>query len=86
MARIDVTLSQELKAFVESEASRGGYNGASQYVEALLEELWRHTTLERLEAELVRRIDGPAPHELPDNFWEDMKARLRQRHPTGGRA
>ena len=84
MARIDVTLTEELKAFVDSEASRGGYGGAAQYVEALLDEMFKRTTKARLEAELARRIEGPPAEELPDQFWNDMKARLRERHAAGG--
>jgi len=86
VATIDVELKEELKAFVDSEAARSGFSSSAEYVGAVLEALWRESAKANLEAELIRRIDGPAAIEIGPAFWDGLKARLRRPRATGGRA
>ena len=79
MATIDVTVCDDLKAFVEVEARGGGYANSSEYVHDVLLTLWRHKTKAALESALIRRIDGAPAIELPPQFWNELKARVRQR-------
>ena len=83
MARIDLVLPDPLKDFVDAEATRAGYANAAQYVEAVLDALWRKTAKARLESELIRRIEGPPAIEISDQFWDDLKARVHRRHVAG---
>jgi len=34
-----------------------------------------------IEQEMIRRIEGPPALEVPEGFWDDLKARLRNRTP-----
>ena len=85
MARLDLVLPDPLKDFVDAEATRAGYANAAAYVEAVLDTLWRKTAKSRLELELIHRLDGPAAIEISDQFWDDLKARVRQRRKAGAR-
>lgn len=86
MATIDLELPEELRAFVDAQAQAGGYGNAADYVRELLNLIWRQQTGRELENELVRRLDGPAPIEIPPQFWDDLKARLRRRNSQGANA
>jgi antitoxin ParD1/3/4 len=86
MARLDVTLPEELKAFIDAEAAGGGYTNPSDYVRDVLLTIWRHKTNSALEAELVRRINGPPAIEVTPQFWEDLKERVRRRAAAGSRS
>ena len=86
MADLDVKLKDDLKTFVEQEAARHGYASPAEYVSAVLEAFRQESHKSALEAELVRRIEGPEAFELPSSFWDNLKSRLRQPRATGGRA
>lgn len=77
MASLDIQLQGDLKAFLDEEASRGGYTSTSDYVEALLKTFWQKSSLSAIEAELVRRIEEPPAVEIPEGFWNGLKAKLR---------
>jgi hypothetical protein len=86
MATLDVVLKEDLKAFLDSEAARTGYSSAAEYVGAVLETIWRESSRSAVEAELVRRVDGPPAAQLPPGFWDGMKSRLGQRRAASGLA
>ena len=77
MASLDVRIQDDLKAFLDEEASRGGYASTSEYIEAVLNTFWQNASVSAIEAELVRRIEGPPAVEIPDGFWDGLKAKLR---------
>ena len=79
MATIDLTVPDELKAFLDAEAAGGGYSTSSDYIRDVLLAIWREKSKSALESELVRRIEGEPAVELPQGFWDDLKARVRRR-------
>lgn len=84
MSKLELEVSEDVKAFVDLEAARAGYANAGEYVNAVLESLRRESAEARLESKLIARIEGPEPVQLPPAFWARLKARLRQ--PVGERA
>ena len=79
MATIDVTIPEDLKVFVDAQARGGGYANSAEYVQDVLLAFWRQKTDAALESELVRRVDGAPAIELAPQFWDELKARVRQR-------
>jgi len=77
MADLNLRLDEDLKAFLDEEASGGGYPSTSEYVEAVLRTFWQKAARAAIEAELVRRIEGPPAVEIPEGFWDGLKAKIR---------
>jgi len=79
MSRIDLTLPDDLKAFVDAETAARGFDGAGAYIQDVLCQLWRHKAKAALAAEIVAPTEsGPAVEATPE-FWAALLARLRQR-------
>ncbi|HEY8751747.1 MAG TPA: hypothetical protein VIM11_27450 [Tepidisphaeraceae bacterium] len=78
MTVINVRIKDELKAFLDEEATSEGFASTAEFVEALLTSFWRNAFESVVELELIRRIDGPQATEIPVDLWEKLKSRLRK--------
>ena len=59
MTTVNIQLPDSLKSYIETQAARRGYKGASEFVQALLE-AERHRELgDELEGLLLEASDGP---------------------------
>ena len=79
MSSIDVTLPDELKRFVETEAAAGGYESPGAYVQDVLRVVWRHKEKAGLESSLVSASSSEPTIEATPEFWNELKARVRRR-------
>ena len=67
MTKLDVSLTEDLKAFLEQQAAAGGYRSAAAYVEDVLRQLWKHKARGMLEAKVMEGINSGPPIEVtPD--------------------
>ena len=76
MTKLDVTLPDDLKEFVDAEASAGGYNNASAYVQDVLRALWKHKAREALETQVMEAVNSGPAIEVTPEFWQELKARV----------
>ncbi len=85
MTTINITLPDEMKTFVESEVSNGGYGGAGEYLHALIREQQKRRAREELEAKLLEGIQSGEATPMTPEDWKDLKqealARLANREP-----
>ena len=79
MRTIDVSLPDEVQAFVEAEAEQAGFDTASQYVEAVLKELWRGHSQSDIEPQLTEGFASGDAVEVTPEYWRSLKDRLRER-------
>ena len=79
MSSLQVTLPEELRKFVESEAAAGGFDSPGTYVQELLRAVWRHKEKTALEENLIAASEGGPPVQVTPEFWEELKARVRRR-------
>lgn len=79
MPTFDVSLPEELKPLIEAEAAAGGYENPSAYVQHVVREALRAQRMAELEARLVAAAESGPPIEVTPEFWDQMKARVRQR-------
>lgn len=79
MRTIDVSLPDEVQAFVETQAEHAGYETPGKYVEAVLRELWRGNAKSDIEQQLREGFASGDPIEVTPEFWKGLKDRLRAR-------
>src|SRR5947209_4259326 len=81
MAHLSISLPEALREFVDAQVARGGYETASEYLEALIGEAQRREAeQERLEELLVEGLDsGPGIAVTPE-YWQRLRAELLEQH------
>ena len=91
MQRLEITLPEELREFVEAEAARGGYERPRAYVESLLrraaeEHAAQSAESEQLEALLLEGLRSGPSTEMTAADWrsirDEVQARLAVRQPA----
>ena len=86
-ATLNVSLSEELREFIDDQIARGGYRTASEYLRELLREARKRAARERLEELLLEGLESGAGGEVTDEWLalrkEELRRRLREREGGG---
>ena len=72
MTTMNISLPEEMKAFIEAEIAREGFASASEYLRALIREAQKRKAKQELEAKLLEGLQGP-PSEMTRDDWESME-------------
>ncbi|HET6248939.1 MAG TPA: hypothetical protein VFE47_14680 [Tepidisphaeraceae bacterium] len=83
MTTLQISLPENLKYFVEDQATKSGYGSTSAYLEALLEEVRRAQSGVPIETSLLAGLDSGIPVEADDAYWTKFRARYRERLGRG---
>ncbi len=80
MATMNISVPDEMKAFVEAQMTREGYASASEYLRALIREAQRRQAKRALEAKFQEAMEsGPATPMTPDD-WQQLERNVWERH------
>jgi putative addiction module CopG family antidote len=79
MTTLNIPLSDDLKEFAETEASRSGYADVTEYVRALLRDARQRRDEAELEAALLAGLKSPASEVTADDF-DHMRQAFEARH------
>ncbi|HVP13351.1 MAG TPA: type II toxin-antitoxin system ParD family antitoxin [Phycisphaerae bacterium] len=79
MTTMNISLPDDLKAFVEKQVTTGGYGSVSEYVRELLRAAKKAEAQARLEALLLEGLNSGEPVEVTPEFWEDVRQRAREK-------
>jgi antitoxin ParD1/3/4 len=60
MTTMNISLPDEMKAFVESQMAQDGYASASEYLRALIRDDQKRRAKQALERKLLEGLQGPA--------------------------
>jgi antitoxin ParD1/3/4 len=60
MTTMNISLPDDMKAFVESRMANEGYASASEYLRALIREAQKRQAKQELEAKLLEGLQGPS--------------------------
>ncbi|HJX27951.1 MAG TPA: type II toxin-antitoxin system ParD family antitoxin [Thermoanaerobaculia bacterium] len=74
MTKLDISLPDRLKVFVEEQAATGGYGTAGEYIQALIREAWER---QDLEAKLLEALEEE-PSTMSEADWEGLRKRVAQ--------
>lgn len=79
MATMNVSLPDAMKAFVEDQAAKRGFETVSEYVRSILREVQeRHAERERINALLLEGLKGPF-EPMTDEDWEFIQSEAIRR-------
>lgn len=79
MTTMNISLPDEMRAFVEEQLKTGGYSTASEYVRELIRNAQKAKAEARLEALLLEGLDSGEPVEVTPEFWKERYAELERR-------
>ena len=79
MTTMNISLPDDLKAFIEQQVASGGYGSVSEYVRELLRAAKKAEAQARLEALLLEGLNSGEPVEITPEFWENIRRRARDR-------
>lgn len=83
MATMNVSLTDELMAFVEAQAALRGHASAVEYVQALIREAQKRTAKQELEANLREGMEsGPTTEMIPAD-WDELERQVWERRRVG---
>ena len=72
MATMNISLPDEMKAFIEARMAQEGYASASESLRTLIREEQRRRDREALEASLLEGLQGPVV-EMTHDDWESLR-------------
>jgi antitoxin ParD1/3/4 len=80
MVVVHISLSDEMKAFVEAQMVQEGYVSASEYLRALILEAQKRSAKQALEAKFREAHEsGPATQMTRDD-WDELERKVWERH------
>ncbi len=80
MTTINVSLPDDMKAFIETQMNREGYASASEYLRVLILDAQRRQARQELDARLLEGLQSPAS-EMTDGDWVSLRQRIYERSP-----
>jgi antitoxin ParD1/3/4 len=79
MTTMNISVPDEMKAFVEAQMSQEGYASASEYLRALIRDAQKRQAKQALEAKFREALEsGPATPMTPDD-WQQLERNVWER-------
>jgi antitoxin ParD1/3/4 len=72
MTTMNISLPDDLRAFIEAEITREGYASASEYLRDLIRDAQRRNAKRELEAKLAEGLQG-APTKMTREDWQAIE-------------
>jgi antitoxin ParD1/3/4 len=76
MTTMNISVPEEMKAFVEAQMSQEGYASASEYLRALIRDAQKRQAKQELEAKLLEGLQGPTV-QMTRNEWKSIEREAR---------
>jgi antitoxin ParD1/3/4 len=77
---LNISLPEQVQAFVEEQASVAGFNSVNEYVyHLILREKERIAQQKQIEALLLDGLESGEPIEATDDWWQQKRDRLVER-------
>ena len=80
MTTMNISLPEEMKAFIEAQMAQEGYASASEYLRFLIREAQRHQARQALDAKLLEGLQSPAS-DMTDADWAALRQRIYESSP-----
>ncbi|MBW4517549.1 MAG: type II toxin-antitoxin system ParD family antitoxin [Timaviella obliquedivisa GSE-PSE-MK23-08B] len=78
---LNMTLSDQILAFVEEQAAAAGFNTASEYIyQLILREQERLLQRKQVESMLLDGLESGELIEATDDWWEQKRTQLERMH------
>ena len=80
MMTMNISLSDEMKAFIEAQVAKEGYASVSEYLRAVIRDVQKRQAKQELEAKLLEGLQSPAS-EMTEADWSALRQRVLDRSP-----
>lgn len=79
MASLHISLSDEMRSFVDQQVRGGAYHNHSEYVRDLIRHDQQRKARERVDALLLEGLASGEPAPLTEGDWQEIRAEVRDR-------
>lgn len=79
MTTMNISLPDEMKAFVEEQMAREGYASASEYLRSLIREAQRRRAKQALEAKFREALESGPAEPMTREDWKELERRVWER-------
>jgi len=80
MTTMNISLPDEMKAFIEAQVAKEGYASVSEYLRAVIRDVQKRQAKQELEAKLLEGLQSPAS-EMTEADWSALRQRVLDRSP-----
>ena len=80
MMTMNISLPDEMKAFIEAQVAKEGYASVSEYLRAVIRDVQKRQAKQELEAKLLEGLQSPAS-EMTEADWTALRQRVLDRSP-----
>jgi antitoxin ParD1/3/4 len=77
MATMNVSLPDEMKAFVEAQAAKEGFGTTSEYLRSVIRDVQKRQAKQDLEAKLLEGLQSPAVP-MTREEWDSIEREARE--------
>lgn len=88
MAILNVSVPDQMKAYIDERLKEGDFSTTSEYVRGLVRDDQQRRTRERLDALLLQGLDSGEPIEVTDEYMqarrEELLLRMARNSKNGG--
>jgi antitoxin ParD1/3/4 len=83
MATMNISLPDEMKAFVESQAAQQGFGTVSEYMRSLIRDIQqRQARRAHVDERLLEALDSGPATPLTRADWESIRGEVHRRHAS----
>jgi len=79
MTSMNVSLPDEMKAFVEDQVAKGAYSTASEYLRELIRQDQQRRLREEIDKGLLAALESGEPIPVTPEFWQERRKELEKR-------
>jgi antitoxin ParD1/3/4 len=80
MTTFNISLPDEMKAFIEAEMAAKGYASASEYLRALICEAQKRRAKQALEKKFHEALESGPATPMTREDWDELERRVWERH------
>ena len=80
MTTMNISLPEEMKAFIEAQMSQNGCTSASEYLCSLVREAQRRRAKQELEAKFREALESGPATPMTREDWNELERRVWERH------
>jgi antitoxin ParD1/3/4 len=81
MATMNISLPDEMKAFVETQAAKEGFGTTSEYLRSVIREVQkRQAAKQAIEAKLREALESGPSEPMTREDWDELERKIWERH------
>jgi antitoxin ParD1/3/4 len=80
MATMNISLPDEMKAFVETQAAKEGFGTTSEYLRSVIRDVQKRQAKQALEAKLREALESGPAEPMTREDWDELERKVWERH------